>query len=39
MLKLIKTTIIKYVISEYFGIKFYRFKAKGAPFQEQENDI
>lgn len=39
MLKLIKTTIIKYVISEYFGIKFYMFKAKGAPLQEQENDI
>lgn len=34
-----KRTIIKNVISEYFGIKFYMFKAKGAPLQEQENDI
>lgn len=34
-----KRTIIKNVISEYFGIKFYIFKAKGVPLQEQENDI
>lgn len=34
-----KRTIMKNVISEYFGIKFYMFKAMGAPLQEQENDI